>query len=218
MPAYSSLTEFCCAGPQASYVRGLKSLGAVLDMLELARPGGDVCNPAVPELVLVQDMLGGWRTRGDSGGGPFDVRAEKGNIYLVAPNFAPTINISTHHQIRKFAFSTAQWEGVLDEAAGGGCSLESLQFSRGPFRSQAIESALRNLWTLSDEEGAPSRLLARAAGCEILAELCRLSGASLGPARGGLAPWAKRRCLELMRERLAEDISLDELAAEARLS
>jgi AraC family transcriptional regulator len=71
---------------------------------------------------------------------------------------------------------------------------------------------------LSDEEGAPSRLLARAAGCEILAELCRLSGASLAPARGGLAPWAKRRCLELMQERLSEDISLDELAAEAQLS
>src|SRR5690606_4443003 len=37
-------------------------------------------------------------------------------------------------------------------------------------------------------------------------------------ARGGLAPWAERRCLELLRERLSEDISLDELAAEARLS
>lgn len=218
MPAYSSLTEFCCDGRQASYVRARKSLGAVLDMLELARPGGDVFNPAVPELVLVQDMLGGWRTRGDSGGGHFDVRGEKGNLYLGAPNFAPTINISTHHQIRKFAFSTAQWDRVLNEAAGGGYSLESLQFYKGPFRSQPIQSALRNLWALSDEAGAPSRLLARAAGCEILAELCRLSGASLAPARGGLAPWAKRRCLELMQEQLAEDISLDELAAEARLS
>src|SRR5690606_12277635 len=39
-----------------------------------------------------------------------------------------------------------------------------------------------------------------------------------GQVRGGLAPWAERRCLELMRARLSEDISLDELAAEARLS
>src|SRR5690606_16040649 len=60
--------------------------------------------------------------------------------------------------------------------------------------------------------------LARAAGCEILAELCRLAGSPLAPARGGLAPWAERRCLELMHARLSEDISLDELAAEARLS
>ena len=61
-------------------------------------------------------------------------------------------------------------------------------------------------------------MLARAAGCEILAELCRLSGAPFTSAKGGLAPWAERRCLELLRGRLTEDISLDELAAEARLS
>lgn len=36
--------------------------------------------------------------------------------------------------------------------------------------------------------------------------------------KGGLAPWAERRCLELLRARFAEDISLDELAAEVRLS
>jgi AraC family transcriptional regulator len=174
--------------------------------------------PAVPELVLIQDVLGGRRTRGDAGGGYYDVLSEKGNLYLAAPNFAHTMNISTHHHIRTLSFPTEQWQSVLDEVAEGGYSPENLQLYKGAFRSQAIQSALRNLWALSDEEGATSRLLARAAGCEILAELCRLSGASLAPARGGLAPWAKRRCLELMQERLSEDISLDELAAEAQLS
>jgi AraC family transcriptional regulator len=71
---------------------------------------------------------------------------------------------------------------------------------------------------LCEDEGAPSRLLARAAGCEILAELSRLGGAPFRPVKGGVAPWAERRCLELLRARLSEDISLDELAAEARLS
>jgi AraC family transcriptional regulator len=174
--------------------------------------------PAVPELLLVQVVRGVSRTRGDTGGGHYDVMSEKGDLYLAAPNFAHMISNSAHHQIRKLTFPTAQWKSVLDEAAGGAFSLESLRFHRGPFRSQPIQSALRNLWALSDEEGVPSRLLARAAGCEILAELCRLSGASLAPARGGLAPWAKRRCLELMQERLSEDISLDELAVEAQLS
>jgi AraC family transcriptional regulator len=89
---------------------------------------------------------------------------------------------------------------------------------RGTFASSKIRSAQRHLWRLCDVEGAPSRLLAQAAGCEILAELCRLAGSPLASTRGGLAPWAERRCLELMRARLSEDISLDELAAEARLS
>jgi AraC family transcriptional regulator len=217
-PAFSSFTQWYSEGRLATYVRSMKSPGAILDMLEVARPGGDMYRPALPELVLYQDLLGGSRVRGDSGGGHFDVTSEKGNFYLDAPNFANTMNVATNHRLRSLAFPTAQWETVLDEAADGGCSLESLRLYRGPFRSPAIQSALRNLWALSDEEGAPSRLLARAAGCEILAELCRLSGASLAPVKGGLAPWARRHCLELMRERLSEDVSLDELAAEAQLS
>lgn len=63
-----------------------------------------------------------------------------------------------------------------------------------------------------------SRLLARAAGCEILAELCRLGVAPFTPTKGGVAPWAQRRSLEMMRAWLSDDISLDELAAEAGLS
>lgn len=218
MTAYSSFTQFYHEGHQASFVRARKTPGALLDMLELARPGGDAGIPAVPELLLVECMLGVSRTSGDTGGGHFDVTSKKGDLYLAAPNFAHTVNNSASHHIRSLTFSTGQWDSVLNEAAGGAFSLESLRFHRGPFRSQAIQSSLRNLWALSDEEGVPSRLLARAAGCEILAQLCQLSGASLAPPRGGLAPWAKRRCMELMEERLSEDISLDELAAEARLS
>jgi AraC family transcriptional regulator len=37
-------------------------------------------------------------------------------------------------------------------------------------------------------------------------------------ARGGLAPWQERRCKELMDDRIGERISLQELAAECRLS
>lgn len=66
--------------------------------------------------------------------------------------------------------------------------------------------ALRNLWALSEEDGAPSRLLARTAGCEVLAELCRMSRTSFAPAKGGLASWSKRRGRELLQARLSEDI------------
>ncbi|SEM19124.1 AraC family transcriptional regulator [Bosea lupini] len=218
MLGYSSFKEWCSEGRQATYVRTRKSPGAILDMLDMARPGGDMYRPASPELVLYLDLRGGSRVRGDSGGGHFEALSEKGDLYLDAPNFANMMNVATHHQIRSLSFPKAQWESVLDEAANSGSSLESLQLYRGPFRSPAIQSSIRNLWSLSDEEGAPSRLLARAAGCEILAELCRLSGAPFAPAKGGLAPWARRRSMELMRARLSEDISLDELAAEAQLS
>ncbi|WP_245582004.1 AraC family transcriptional regulator [Phyllobacterium phragmitis] len=142
----------------------------------------------------------------------------KGTLAVAAPNFATTVINDDSHRLRSLAFPMAQWQGVLDEAADGRFSFDSSCIYGRVFDSPSIRSALRNLWALCEHEGPPSRLLARAAGLEILAELCRLGGAPLATAKGGLAPWAQRRCLELMRARLSEDISLDELAAEARLS
>jgi AraC family transcriptional regulator len=174
--------------------------------------------PALSDIVLMEDMLGCSRVRGDLGGGRFDIKTGKGTLALAAPNFATTVINEESHRLRSLAFPLAQWKDVLDEASDGRFSLDTSYVYGRMFDSSNIRSALRNLWTLSEDEGAPSRLLARAAGCEILAELCRLGGAPFSPARGGLAPWAERRCLELMRARLSEDIGLDDLAAEAGLS
>lgn len=211
-----SFTQWYCEGQNASYMRARKAPGGILDLIEIARPAGDMSRPAVPELVLYQDQIGGGCVRGDAGGGPFKQLSEKGALYLAAPNFANTVIASTNHKLHSLSFPVAHWQDVLDEAGGG--SVDDFQLYRGSFYSPAIQSTLRNLWALSEEEGGPSRLLARAAGCEILAELCRLSGAPLIAAKGGLAPGTTRRCQELMRARLSEDISLDELAAEAQLS
>jgi AraC family transcriptional regulator len=190
----------------------------MLDLLEIERPAGNMSRSGLPDLVLVQDMLGGSRVSGNLGGGRFDVMSKRGALFLGAPNFALTSNVDIGHQMRAVAFPVAQWQTMLDEAVDGQFSFDLARVYDGMFDSPAIRSALRNLWALCAEEGAPSRLLARAAGCVILAELSRLGGAPFTPAKGGLAPWAERRCLELLRARLAEDVSLDELAAEARLS
>jgi AraC family transcriptional regulator len=54
---------------QTSYVRTRKSPGGILDMVDLVRPGGDMPHPAVSELVLFQDQLGGSRVSANSGAG-----------------------------------------------------------------------------------------------------------------------------------------------------
>lgn len=218
MLANSSFTQWHCQGQQGSYVQTRKSPGGILDLLEMARPGGDMSHPPLSDIALHQDQLGGSRVSGNTGGGYFNMTSEKGAFTLSAPNFASTVIVDTSHLIRSLSFPVAQWQSVLDEAADGNFSVESLQLYRGSFHSPTLQSTLRNLWVLGEEEGVPSRLLVRAAGCEILAELCRLSGTPFAPIKGGLAPWAKRRCIELLRARLSEDLSLDELAAEAKLS
>lgn len=139
-------------------------------------------------------------------------------MYLAPPDCANFVGADTSFVLRSVAFPMSEWKDVLDDATDGSFTVDGLRPTKGAFRAPVIHSALRKLWALCDEEGAPSRMLARAAGCEILAELCRLGGASFTPSKGGLVPWAERRCGELMRARLSEDISLDDLAAEARLS
>lgn len=216
--AHSSFAQWHSKGRHASYLRMMKSPGGILDLLEVHRPAGDMSRPALPDIVLMEDMLGCRRVRGDLGGGRFDVASEQGTLAVAAPNFATSVLNEESHRLRTLAFPLAQWQSVLDEAADGRFSFDTSRIYGRVFGSSAIRSALRNLWALCENEGAPSRLLARAAGCEILAELCRSGGAPFASVKGGLAPWAERRCLDLMRERLSEDISLDELAAEARLS
>jgi AraC family transcriptional regulator len=214
----SSFARWHSEGSHASHVRTMKSPGGVLDLLEIQRPAGNMSRPALPDIVLMEDMFGCSRVRGDLGGGRFDLTTQRGTLALAAPNFATTVINDESHRLRSLAFPLAQWQGVLDEATDGRFSFDTSRIYGRVFDSSAIRSALRNLWAICEQEGVPSRLLARAAGCEILAELCRLGGTPFAPSKGGLAPWAKRRSLELLRARLSEDISLDELAAEAQLS
>ncbi|MFN7101341.1 MAG: helix-turn-helix domain-containing protein [Pseudorhizobium sp.] len=217
VPNHPSFTQWYCEGDQASYVRSLKPPEGILTLLEVERPAGDMSRPAVSDIVLYQDLLGGSRVSGNLGGGRFNIVSKKGDFALAAPDFATEAIMDERHRLRSLAFPREQWDRMIDEATDGGSFELPLSYGR-MFESSAIQSAIRTLWALCEEEGAPSRLLARAAGLEILAELCQLGGRPFAPARGGLAPWAERRCLELMRERLSEDIGLDELAAEARLS
>jgi AraC family transcriptional regulator len=216
--AYSSFAQWYRTGHLANYVRTMNSAGGIINLLEAAQPAGDMSDPAVPDIVLYQDLNGNCRVSGDMGGGHFDVQSTKSSFYLSAPNFASTVIVDSAHELRSVAFPLAQWQTLLDDTTDGRSSLDYERFSRGAFESPIIRSTISKLWALCEAEGAPSRLLARAAGCEILAELCQLGGAPFRPAKGGLATWAEQRSIDLMRSRLNEDISLDELAAEARLS
>lgn len=213
-----SFAQLYRTGHFGTHARAMKCPGGLLDLVEVEGMPGDVSRPAVEDIVLLQDMNGGCRINGDMGGGRFNFETQKSDLIVAPPGFATTTIADSRHRVRSIAFPVAQWQAVLEEAAEGRFSFDTSYTYGEVFGSAAIHASLRSLWSLCDNEGTPSRLLARAAGLEILAELCRLRGTPFAPVTGGLAPWAERRCIELMHARLSEDISLDELAAEARLS
>ena len=218
MTSGSSFARLYAESAMAPGVQALKSPGSLIDIIESAQPDGGVLHPAVPELVLVKTLVPSTRTSGDIGWGRFDVKPRTGTLFLAAPDIATTVEVGGDHKVRFLSFPLSKWQAVFDETVDGKLSMASLQIERGVFESPNIRSAIGKLWALCDEQGAPSRLLARSAGCEILAELCRLSGGSTEPAKGGLAPWIQKRCFDYLHAHMSEDVSLDELAAEAQLS
>lgn len=215
---YSSITDWYREGPRSPGVHKIKSTGDVLSMVEVTQPAGDMSYPSLPELILYQDMIGGSRVSGDNGGGSFAVTTEKGGLIIGAPNFRNRSMVDNVHRIRSFAFPLTKWQSLVETSSDSQLPIDQLDIYKGTFVSQPIQSALRRLWALSEEEGAASRLLAQAAGLEILAELYRIGGKPFSSARGGLAPWVERRSVELLRSKIDQDISLEELASEARLS
>lgn len=216
---YETWTDWIRRGSVAPYILALKSAGTKLDMVEAIRPKGDLSRMALPSLVLNQDLQGGTHLCGDFGSGYFAGTTEKNGFYLAPANADYKLTADGKHHTRALAFPIQHWQAIVDWAAERDFSLEHEQlFGGNCFRSPVLSSVFRQLWRLCDEDGAPSRMLAQAAGCEVLAELCRLHGAPFAPASGGLTPWAERQCKEVMHARLAEDISLDELAAEVKLS
>ncbi|MFD1911053.1 AraC family transcriptional regulator [Halodurantibacterium flavum] len=213
--SYAGLYE---SGHFESFADRLLSPSELINMVTIERPGGDVSRPAVSDIVLYQELHGGARLNADFGAGRIAATAQKGSLFLAAPNFSVSTVVDGWHRVRSIAFPLQQWRVMLDEASDGRSSFDNaFIYGQNP-DSPVIRAALQNLWSLAEDEGAPSRLLARAAGCEILAELCRLRGESFKAAKGGLASWAVRRCKEILHARFDEDICLDELAAEVHLS
>ncbi len=215
---YGSFHQWYSEGRLSSYAQTMKSPGGLLTLVEAAQPAGDMSDPAVPDLVLYQAVSGGIRVGGNLGGGRFKTTSQKGSFFLSAPNFSNTVFVDDPHHLRCVSFPLAAWKKLLDGGEMTSATFDYGRLHRDTFVSPFIRSAIDRLWQLSAEEGLTSRLLAQAAGCEILAELHRLGGAQLAMRRGGLASWAERRCVDMIRARLAEDLSLDELAAEAGLS
>jgi AraC family transcriptional regulator len=137
-PAYSSFAQWYREDHLASYVRTMKSPGGMLNLLEAVQPAGDMSDPAVPDLILYQDLLGGSRVSGDLGAGRFDVISQEGGFFLAAPNFANTVLVETRHQLRSLSFPISRWRSTIEDAASSSFSFDSHLLYRGTFASKKL--------------------------------------------------------------------------------
>jgi AraC-like DNA-binding protein len=87
-------------------------------------------------------------------------------------------------------------------------------------RAPALEHVLRALVIEADRGGPGGLPFVEALVTAVSHQMLQVAGAAVpaAPARGGLAPRARRRVLELVEARLERGVSVDELAREAGLS
>jgi hypothetical protein len=158
--AYSSFAQWHHKGRHASYLRTLKSSGGILDLLEVQRPAGDMSRPALSDIVLVEDMLGCSRVRGDLGGGAvldqlnadsiaqtmilFKSQTEVGNRVNCAVHFLRYMQLGLPTGERKdngFVFLIVVEPNRIDVHYGVGLGLPALTASELTDINRAVEDA-----------------------------------------------------------------------------
>lgn len=199
----------------APYVTACGRVGSgTFSLTEVAKPAGDYPGPSLDSLVLVHD-LGRARSVVDLGAGRF--RPMPGGMTLVPPAVRTVVTVENRHRVRFLAMPATALRVWSDEAGLDG-SVHLGRLHSASFRNPLVEHLVGRLWEASVRPDA-SALLADAALLtvwgELLAEARRSQPA---PVSGGLAPWRLRRCVEYLREHVADDVRLEQLAALAGLS
>lgn len=211
--------EWARQGRMSPYVTSIKSSSKFLGVVDGFYPASDISGPPCRDLILAQNLGTDCAPiSGDYGSGKFKATINPRSLSVVAPNYANTVLVGGPIHCRAFSLNSDAWRNFVDD---GGSNLYSFDFGhlhKGLIESHNLSSMLRKLHGLMSDEGEVSLLLSQAAGIEILVELRRLAGTPVTPARGGLSSLAERRCLELLHGQLAEDISVEQPAIEARLS
>jgi AraC family transcriptional regulator len=218
MTAAATFGDWMTRGPLAGYVRQTCLVDGLCFACENSQPAGDMSDPAVPELVLLQSLTHGLRARADYGSGRFLSNMPRGAFALIPPNAGSVVSVFNDHAIRAFAFPAARLAPLL---AGTRVTPEALDFGHlhsRSFECVEIRRFADRLWSVASDQTRSAQLLVEGLTLAIVAELARLADLVLPASRGGLAPHVLRRVRERMLADLSEDLNLAELARLADLS
>jgi len=215
--ALSTYFEHYTQGDFAPYMSFHSVIGAMpVALLEAIQPAGDFSDPAVGDLVILQDRSSGSRGDIDVGGGRFRYHMQPGNLHVVPPNFATSIVIHDPHALRVIAVPGSFASACLADANGVADTLDFGRLHRGGAASPLASQLVSRLWQYAKDPGH-SRMLVDALVVALLGEL-RASGTRALPVRGGLGGAATKRVTGYIAAHLADDVTLGELAAIVGLS
>lgn len=212
-----SYAEWMSSGRLSPYVRALHVAGDVM-LMEAAQPAGDMSDPPTCDLTVFTALAPVRVGRADFGAGRWSKRFDPDMFSGVAPQVATDIMVDEPHAIRVIAFNGDRFRAPLAE----------LRPNRDPFdfgalhgeglRAPRLSRLIEAMWQEALHGDAASRLYLEGAALAFLAQLARLADAAAEEGPRGLLGWQQRRCTEYLRDHLAENVTIEELARLVRLS
>jgi AraC family transcriptional regulator len=178
---------------------------------------GDRSAAPTPDMTLGRLITGRAMTSVDVGAGRFRSDFRGRSMLLVPPNIATEIYTETPNQLHFVAVNYADLLALCaeDELPGDG---DFGALHAGELRDIGLEALLDALMAEAQAGNPHGVMYADGLLMMLAASLVRLSMRRTLPKRGGLAAWQVRRAKEYLNDRLAEPVTLAELAAVVRLS
>lgn len=223
---YQSGADFYRRGPYAPFVEAIRApSGASVQLTRLCQPAGAFPDPALPQvgLLIMPSRAGAPYVRWDVGTGLRQGTMWPGSMILPPPDTDCDYEVDADHDLLVLNVPRSDAQRLLSpirqDFTGDFGPLH------GPFLADPFLLALaERMWGEAAEDSPRGRLFLEGAVLTLLTALLARAEAvdpdalhGPGEARG-LPAWRLKRCLELLHDRLAENLGLDELAQAAGLS
>lgn len=218
--SYSNYLDFYRRSPYAPHLVEHRLAGSSpVRVLTISQPAGHFPDPPTADLTI-QLITGADNSPSeiDVGAGRAQFRSQAGLIALQPADASGDFLLSGPHNLLITAIPGDAIKRLLKTASPGFEDFGRLHAA--PFGDPFVEALCHRLWAEAAEGSALGSLFADYAIQTLALTLLRLSHQpvpALALAKGGLAPRRLARVLERMRDCLAEDVSLDELADAAGL-
>lgn len=206
-------------GLRRTDLKAYRSAGATPTRLfDVEHRAGTISVAPIPKFMLIVARRGAVKLRADVGAGKWAGEWHPGGLIAVPPASPAWYRPDRTCRQLIVSLPTEAVEQVL-RAAGPGVT-DFGRLHAAPFRDPFVVALCRRMWDEAAGGNPLGSLFADGAALALAAALLRRSeqAAVPGVTKGALAPDGVRRVEALMRDRLADDLCLEDLAREVGLS
>jgi AraC family transcriptional regulator len=221
----TSLRDWYTHGRLSSYVDGIWSLSpGGTCLIAATQPGGDMSDPAVPQITLgfTGPISARYKYQVDLGAGMFEsLGTSEAEMVVLPANYANKILIDRPHKIIALSFNELDFQSAL-ENTGLPAKTDLGVLHASSFQDDFLKQGLNRLRAWCSPEHAGFALAKEGLVLAMVLRMAELAGNAKLPTltarQGTLARWQVKRVLAQFQANLASSPTLDELATSVGLS